>query len=100
MPIPRKYATNDHDASERIYEFAVEEVREMKVPLSDNGWKNYISRKMQIDKKMAERLFDRMIEEGILSHTRIQRKKALYVSDTTPDYRRYMWSGNSVYEKD
>lgn len=98
MPIPRELAKKTTDVFGRLLEFAIEEVRTIQVPLTDNGWKQFLIKKLEVDENIAGKLFTKMIEQGILTHTRILHKKPLYISDTTPDYKRYMWTGDLIYE--
>lgn len=98
MPIPRELAKKTTDVFARLLEFATEEVRTVQIPLTDNGWKQYIIKKLEVDEDISERLFKELIEKGVLIHTRILHKKPLYISDTTPDFKRYMWTSDLIYE--
>lgn len=93
MPIKRKLA-KQFNTWDRIVSMARESVRIIQQPLTDQGWKNLISSELEIDIETADSIFEKLIVEGILIFTRMKSKKAIYINDRTPEFKRYMWSGD------
>ncbi len=77
---------------------AKDNVRLIKQPLSDKGWKNLISRELEIDIETSIIIFEQLIVDGVLIFTRTKNKKSIYINDRTPEFKKYMWSGNIDYE--
>lgn len=97
MPIKRKLAKEIDDDWNIVFSLAKNVVREVEQPLSDSGWKLLISREIEIDIEITTRVFEKLIEEGVLSFVRKRGKRTIYVNDRTPEFKRYMWSGDLNY---
>lgn len=97
MPIKRKYAKKKNDNWNLIISIAIDAVREFSKPLSDLGWKNFLSKELELDIETSTRIFEELVSEGILSFTRLKGKRTIYINDRTPDYKKYSWSGDLHY---
>ena len=93
MPIKRKLV-KQFDTWERVVSMARDSVRLIQQPLSDKGWCNLISKEIEIDMEMASRIFEELITNGVLIFTRMRRNRAIYINDRTPEFKKYMWSGD------
>ncbi len=93
MPIKRKLA-KEFDIWKRIVFLGRNAVRLIQQPLSDQGWKNLISKELEIDIETSTHVFEDLITEGVLIFTRMHAKRAIYINDRTPEFKRYMWSGD------
>ncbi len=93
MPIKRKLA-KQFNTWDRVVSMARESIRIIQQPLTDQGWKNLISSELEIDIETANSIFEKLIIEGTLIFTRMKGKKAIYINDRTPEFKRYMWSGD------
>ncbi len=96
MPIKRKLA-KEFDTWKRIVSLGRDAVRLIQYPLSDQGWENLISKELEIDIETSIRIFEELVTEGILIFTRMRAKRAIYINDRTPEFKRYMWSGDLKY---
>lgn len=97
MPIKRKFA-KQFEVWDIIVSLARDAVRELRQPLTSNGWKHLISRELEIDIETSIRIFEELVENGVLSFVRTRGKKAIYINDRTPEFKKYMWSGDLHYE--
>ncbi len=93
MPIKRNLI-NQFDTWDRILSMAKDTIRLIQQPSTDLGWKNLIAKDLEIDIDTATRVIETLIEEGVLIFTRMRGKKAIYINDRTPEFKRYMWSGD------
>ena len=95
MPIKRKLA-KEFDTWKRIISLGRDAVRLIQQPLSDQGWKSLISKELEIDIETCTRIFEDLVTEGILIFTRMHAKRAIYINDRTPEFKKYMWSGDLI----
>ncbi len=93
MPIKRKLA-KQFETWDIIVSMSRDSVRKIQQPLTNQGWTNLISRELEIDIETSTRIFEELIIKGILIFTRMRGKKAIYINDRTPEFKRYMWSGD------
>ena len=93
MPIKRKLA-KEFDTQKRIVSLGRDAVRRIQQPLSDQGWKSLISKELEIDIETSTSIFEDLVTEGILIFTRMHAKRAIYINDRTPEFKKYMWSGD------
>jgi hypothetical protein len=96
MPIKRKLA-KEFNTWNRIIFMARDSVRIIQQPLTDQGWKNLISKELEIDIETSTRIFEELVEKGVLIFTRTRANRAIYINDRTPEFKRYMWSGDLEY---
>ena len=96
MPIKRKLV-KEFDTWKRIVSLGKDAVRFIQYPLSDQGWKNLISKELEIDIETSIRIFEELVTEGILIFTRMRVNRPIYINDRTPEFKRYMWSGDLKY---
>lgn len=99
MPIKRAYAKSRNHGKvwSRLISMAIDAVREYDAPLSDSGWKNLLSKELEIDIETSTRLFEELITKGVLSFVRLKGKRTIYINDRTPDFKKYSWSGDLQY---
>lgn len=93
MPIKRKLA-KEFDTWKRIVSLGRDAVRLIQHPLSDQGWENLISKELEIDIETSTHVFEDLVTEGVLIFTRTHAKRAIYINDRTPEFKKYMWSGD------
>lgn len=98
MPIKRKLA-KQFNTWDRIISMSKEAVRIIQQPLTDKGWKHLISRELELDIEISVRIFEELITNGVLIFTRMKGKRAIYISDRTPEFKRYIWSGAITNEE-
>lgn len=89
MPIKRRLA-KEFNTWDRIISMAIEAIRIIHSPLSDEGWKHLISKELEIDLSTAGRVFEELITRNNLIFTRIRGKRSIYINDRTPESRRYI----------
>jgi len=93
MPIKRSLA-KQFKTWDKVISLAIDSVREIDQPLTDRGWKNLISRELEIDIETSTRIFEQLVENGVLNFVRTRGKKTIYINDRTPEFKKYMWSGD------
>lgn len=96
MPIKRKLV-KEFNTWDRIMSMATDAVRSIQQPLSNQGWHNLISKKIEVDMEMTSRIFEELITNGVLIFIRMKGNRVIYINDRTPEFKKYMWSGDLQY---
>ncbi len=93
MPIKRKQ-TKQFDTWDRIFSMGRDAVRLLQQPLTNQGWINYIAKEIEIGIENSTVIFEALVTDGTLIFVRMKSNEAIYINDRTPEFKRYMWSGD------